>query len=53
MPALLTTLATRIREFAEILTQRRGTTLDTWISAVRSDDLPALHAFTDGVTKDS
>lgn len=48
----LTTLTTRVREFAEILTRRRGTDLDSWISAVRNDDLPALDAFTDGLSKD-
>ena len=49
---VLTTLATRISEFAEMLTQRRGTDLDTWMTAVRNDDLPALHSFTDGLDKD-
>lgn len=36
----LTALATRVREFAVILTQRRGHDLDDWISTVRADDLP-------------
>jgi transposase len=48
----LTVLADRIREFAAILTQRRGHDLDTWITAARADDLPALHSFTHGLHKD-
>lgn len=34
------------------ITKRRGTDLDSWITAVRSEDMPALHAFTDGLSKD-
>ncbi len=48
----LTALATRVREFAAILTQRCGHDLDDWISTVRADDLPALHSFTLGLEKD-
>lgn len=48
----LTTLTTRMRGFAEILTRRRGTDLDSWITAARNDDLPALDAFTHGLSKD-
>ncbi|HEX5116094.1 MAG TPA: transposase [Pseudonocardiaceae bacterium] len=48
----LTTLANRVRQFATLLTQRRGAELDAWISDVRSEDLPALHVFTDGLEKD-
>lgn len=49
---VLTSLATRVREFAELLTQRRGTDLDAWMTAVRNNDLPALRFFVDGFTKD-
>jgi transposase len=48
----LTVLATRVRQFAELLTQRRGADLDAWITTVRDDDLPALHAFADGLDND-
>jgi transposase len=48
----LTVLAERIREFAAILTQRRGHDLEGWITAVRADDLPALHSFAHGLEKD-
>lgn len=48
----LTVLAHRIREFAAILTQRRGHDLNAWITTVRADDLPALHSFAHGLEKD-
>lgn len=48
----LTALASRVREFAAILTRRRGHDLDEWISAVRADDLPALRSFAPGLEKD-
>ncbi|MER6173119.1 hypothetical protein [Streptosporangium sp. NPDC001681] len=48
----LTALASRVREFAAILTQRRGHDLDDWISTVRADDLLALHSFALGLEKD-
>jgi transposase len=48
----MTTLAARVRKFAALLTQRGGADLDAWISDVRSEDLPALHTFTDGLDKD-
>ncbi|HUR05520.1 MAG TPA: transposase [Nonomuraea sp.] len=48
----LTALASRVREFAAILTQRRGHDLDAWISAARADDLPVLHSLTLGLDKD-
>lgn len=41
-----------MREFAVILTQRRGHDLDDWISTARADDLPVLHSFALGVEKD-
>jgi DNA-binding NarL/FixJ family response regulator len=48
----MTAVAARVREFADLLTQRRGGDLDAWITTVRTNDLPALHRFTDGLTKD-
>lgn len=48
----MTALAERVREFASLLTRRRDGDLDAWIMTVRADDLPALHRFTDGLTKD-
>ncbi|WP_331459378.1 ISL3 family transposase [Saccharothrix sp. NRRL B-16348] len=49
----MTTLAQRIREFAVILTHRRGQDLNAWIDAVLADDLPALHRFVHGLRKDN
>jgi transposase len=48
----LTTLAERMREFAAILTARRGQDLDAWMTTVEADDLPALHAFVHGLRMD-
>jgi transposase len=48
----MTALAERVREFATILTRRQGHTLDAWITAVRSNDLPALHTFVHGLSRD-
>lgn len=45
-------MAIRISEFAKLRTQRRCTDLNTWMTDVRSDDLPALDAFADGLDKD-
>ncbi|WP_433274589.1 ISL3 family transposase [Actinosynnema sp. CS-041913] len=49
----MTTLAQRVREFAAILTRRRGHDLHAWIDAVLADDLPALHRFVHGLRKDN
>ena len=48
----LTTLASRVREFAGLLTDRRGEDLDAWMTAVDADDLPALHGFVHGLRMD-
>ncbi|MFD0746608.1 ISL3 family transposase [Phytohabitans flavus] len=48
----LTTLNQRIHEFAGLLTHRRGQDLDTWMTTVDNDDLPALHAFIHGLRMD-
>jgi len=47
-----TTLAQRVREFAGILTRRRGTDLHAWMTTVDNDDVPALHAFVHGLRMD-
>jgi transposase len=41
-----------VREFAGLLTGRRGQDLDAWMTAVDADDLPALHAFVHGLRTD-
>jgi type VI protein secretion system component VasK len=38
-----------VREFAVILTQRRGQDLDAWISEVRVDALSGFESFLDGL----
>jgi transposase len=48
----LTALAERVREFAAILTARRGQDLNAWMTIVEADDLPALHAFVHGLRMD-
>jgi hypothetical protein len=35
-----------------MLTGRRGEHLDTWIAAVRADDLPHLHSLANGLERD-
>ncbi|WP_433270685.1 hypothetical protein ACQPZF_10500 [Actinosynnema sp. CS-041913] len=48
----MTMLVQRVREFAAIVTRRRGEDLDVWIDAVLADDLPVLHSFVHGLRKD-
>ena len=48
----MTALTSRIREFARLLTERRGQELPTWMDAVAADDLPAVHRFADGLRND-
>ena len=48
----LDALRGHVEEFAKILTGRRGERLDTWIAAVRADDLPHLHSFANGLERD-
>jgi transposase len=48
----LTDLAEQIHAFAELLTTRRGSELDDWMTAVDASELPALHAFVRGLPKD-
>jgi transposase len=48
----MTTLATRVREFADILTQRRGADLAAWITQTRLDALPGFGSYLNGLDKD-
>lgn len=48
----LDALAGHVASFAEMMTGRHGDRLDDWIAAVRADDLPALHTFTNGLEQD-
>lgn len=48
----LDALAGHVAEFAKILTGRRGDQLDGWIAAVKADDQPDLHSFTNGLKRD-
>ena len=48
----LTVLAERIRDFAALLTGRRGGDLEAWMTTVEADDLPALHGFVRGLRMD-
>ena len=48
----LAVLAEHVRTFAELLTTRRGADLEAWMTAVESDDLPAVQAFVRGLRKD-
>jgi len=41
-----------VKAFAEMMTGRHGERLDTWIAAVRADDLPHLHTFANGLERD-
>ena len=41
-----------MKQFADLLTGRRGEDLDAWMSRVDADDLPALHGFVRGLRKD-
>ena len=48
----LTVLVEHVRAFADLLTTRRGTDLEDWMTAVEASDLPALHTFVRGLRKD-
>lgn len=48
----LTVLTGHVRQFAGLLTTRRGGALETWMNAVEDTDLPAMHAFVRGLRKD-
>ena len=49
----LAATADHVRGFATMLTNRTGLQhLDPWITAVRTDDLPHLHTFANGLERD-
>jgi transposase len=48
----LDALRGHVEEFAKILTGRHGEHLDAWIATVRTDDLPHLHTFANGLEHD-
>jgi len=48
----LDALATHVTGFAKILTQLKGDQLDTWLTAVETDDQPELHSFARGLRQD-
>lgn len=50
--AHLSVLTNRVRQFAGMLTGRHGEDLDTWMTCVDADDLPALHGFVHGLRMD-
>lgn len=41
-----------VRDFATMMTERQGHRLGDWITAVRADDLPALHSLARGLEQD-
>jgi transposase len=48
----LDALRGHVAEFAKMITGLHGDRLDSWIAAVRTDDLPHLHAFANGLERD-
>ncbi|WP_267009153.1 transposase [Streptomyces sp. NBC_00154] len=48
----LDALAGHVRFFGQMITQLQGERLPEWIEAVRADDLPSLHTFTNGLARD-
>lgn len=48
----MTTLTTRVREFAAILTGRCGQDLPGWIATTRADALPGFGSYLNGLDKD-
>lgn len=48
----LTALVEHVHGFAGLLTERRGSELHAWMSAVENSDLAPLHAFVRGLRKD-
>ncbi|MEV1120263.1 ISL3 family transposase [Actinosynnema sp. NPDC049800] len=45
-------LSYHVGSFAEMMTGLHGERLDAWIASVEADDLPQLHSFTAGLTRD-
>ncbi|MCM6774534.1 ISL3 family transposase [Nocardia sp. CDC159] len=50
--AELTALAGHVRAFATMMGHLRGRELEQWMTAVDTDDLPALHSFVRGLRRD-
>ena len=48
----MTALATLVREFAQLMTERRGHDLDSWIARARAAGLPELDPFLRGLGQD-
>jgi transposase len=48
----LDALTGHVRAFGKMLTQLQGEQFPRWIKAVRADDLPSLHTFTNGLERD-
>ena len=48
----LDALRGHVEEFAKMITGLHGDRLDAWIAAVRTDDLPHLHTFANGLERD-
>jgi len=49
----LDALAGHIRDFAEMMTHRRGLlALEDWLTRVEADDQPQLHSFANGIRRD-
>lgn len=48
----MTRLAEPVREFAKIMTERRGRDLDAWITQAREARLPELDPFLRGLDQD-
>jgi transposase len=48
----LDTLVAHVAAFGDMLTGRHGDRLDAWIAAVQADDLPELHSYANGLTRD-
>jgi hypothetical protein len=44
-----TALRVRVRDFAQMMLQRRGQHLQEWMAAACADDLPDLHSFVTGL----
>ncbi|MGX1546223.1 ISL3 family transposase [Streptomyces adustus] len=46
------TLRSHVGAFARMICDRTGADLPAWIRGVRADELPHLHAFSDGLERD-
>lgn len=52
VPLGLDALTRHVRAFAQMLTQLQGGRLREWMAAVRTDDLPSMHTFVNGLERD-